>query len=72
MKPSDTQAAIATTEEQKELDLEAMEDEAAKLAKEVSALDAQMAEIKLQRTAKHKELRAITSKIVTVKLRAAK
>lgn len=69
MRPQDTQAAKATTIQQKELDAEAMEQSAAALANDISDLDAEINRFKTTRSAKHKELRAITSRLVTIKLK---
>lgn len=47
-----------------------LEANAATLTSEIATLDEQANAIKTQRTAKHKELRGITSKLVTLKLKS--
>jgi hypothetical protein len=47
----------------------ALETQALQLTTEIAGLDKQIAGIKSQRAAKHRELRAVTSKLVTAKLR---
>lgn len=46
-----------------------IEPHALQLTTEIAALDKQIAGLKSQRAAKHKDLRAATSKLVTAKLR---
>lgn len=63
--PTMTQAA-----QQSRDDKPSLEQEAASLTAEVADLDAKITGLKLQRTAKHRELRAVTSKLVTLKLKS--
>jgi len=62
--PTDMNAQPATTTE------ENLETEAGVLAEIIADLDEQIKALQTKRTAKHKQLRAITSKLVTIKLKA--